>query len=628
MVAVNLGNMESKRTAFGTVVGKRWLSSLAALASISRTLRLVWDAHPSLTILLAGTTILQGLIPATSAWVGKLVVDGVVQAIANPAGRVAQLTALVVLAFTIALAGQILNSLAQVSQDILRDLLGQRINTMIIEKATTLDLSYYETPAFYNMLQRAQQEANYRPLSMLNQTFALIRGTITIISLIALLLRFSPWLVLVLVVTGLPALFVQSAYGRAAFRMYSGRTPAWRELMYLSSLLTAKRSIKEIKLFGLAPTLTGRYKELYARFYRENRSLSIKRNLGNIAMQLVSLLGYYGAYFAVILQTVSSRITLGDLTMYSNVLMQAQATANTLMFSLADLYEQNLFINNLFAFLELQPRIQPGGNGRPAPESFRSGIEMRNVTFRYPGTGKPVLNNINLKIRPGEKLALVGENGAGKTTLIKLLTRLYDPDEGVITLDGIDLREIDLDSLHARMGVIFQDFVRYHLSGHENIGFGQIGTLGNEEYIQAAAKKSGAHEVLSNLPKGYDTILGRWFDDEGMDISVGEWQKVALARAYIRDAPILILDEPTASLDAKAEYEIFKHFKDLTIDRTAILISHRFSTVRMADRILVLKDGQIVEQGSHDELITVNGLYATMFNLQAKGYRQEIEEGA
>ncbi len=559
-------------------------------------------------------------MPAASAWVGKLVIDGVVQVTANPAEDLNQVGLLVGLAFGVAIAGQLLNILAQGSQDLLRDLLGQRINVLIIEKAVTLDLSYYETPAFYDMLQRAQQEAGHRPLAMLQQIFSLVRGAITLVSLVILLLRFSPWVVLVLIVTGLPALFVQSAYGQASFKMYSGRTLAWRQLMYLSLLLTARPFVKEIKLFGLAPILLERYSRLYARFYRENRDLLIRRNLGSAVLQLVALVGYFGAYLAVILQAIGRRITLGDLTMYSGVLMQAQAAAMSLMVSLADLYEQKLFLGNLFAFLELQPHIPADGTGCPAPPVLQSGIEMRNVTFRYPGSSESVLCNINLKIAPGEKIALVGENGAGKTTLIKLLTRLYDPTEGQIIFDGVDLREMDVASLHRQIGVIFQDFVQYHLTGRENIGFGQVEASDDMARIRTAAEKSGAHSVLNSLPNGYETVLGRWFDEKGPELSIGQWQKIALARAYMRDAPILILDEPTAALDAKAEYEVYRHFKELAADRTVLLISHRFSTVRMADRIVVLNKGHVIEQGTHEELLAAGGLYATMFNLQAESY--------
>lgn len=593
----------------------------ATLRYLPRALRLVWDAHHGLALLLSATTLLQALLPAAGAWVGKLVVDGVVQATSNPAYPLSDLGLLVGLAFGVALAGQALSTLAEISQDLLRELLTQRINITIIEKATSLDLSYYETPAFYDMLQRAQQEASYRPLAMMQGTFSLMRSIITLASLVALLLRFSLWIVLVVAITSLPALWMQSVYGRARFQLYSERAPEWRKLNYLGLLLTAKHFAKEIKLFRLSPALLEWYKRLYSKFYRENRALSIKRNLAGAGLQLLALLGYYGSYFAVILQAIGARITLGDLTMYTAVLMQVQNIAGSLMLDLAGLYEQGLFLGNLFAFLELQPRIPPGGSGQPAPAALHSGIQMHNVTFRYPGAGQAALHHIDLTIAPGEKIALVGENGAGKTTLIKLLTRLYDPTEGTITFDGIPLREIDPASLHSRIGVIFQDFVQYYLSGRENIGFGQIEAMADEERIRAAAEKSGAHEVLSRLADGYDTILGRWFDDGGTDLSVGQWQKVALARAYMRDAPILILDEPTAALDAKAEYEVYKRFRDLSIERTVILISHRFSTVRMADRIIVLNNGHIVEQGTHEELLAAGGTYANMFNLQAEGYR-------
>lgn len=594
---------------------------MAALAGIPRALRLVWDTQPLLTVLLGAITLFQALVPAATAWVGKLVVDGVVGAMANPAEGLRPLLPLVGLALGIALGGQLLNSVAQLLQELLRDLLGRRINLLIIEKAITLDLSYYENPEFYDMLQRAQQEAGHRPLAMLQQIFSLGRGLLTLASFVILLVSFSPWLVLAVIGTGLPAFFVQSAYGRANFTLQSQRALAWRRLIYLGFLLTDQSFAKEIKLFGLAPTLLKRYKQLYQRFYEENRGLAVKRAVGNALLQGVALLAYFGGYVAVMVRTIAGYLTLGDLTLYSAILMQAQSTVNTIMFGLADLYEQNLFITNLFAFLSLEPHIPSNGSGKLAPETLRSGIDLQNVTFQYPGAARPVLREINLKIAPGEKVALVGENGAGKTTLIKLLARLYDPSEGKITLDGVDLREVNVASLHSRVGVIFQDFVRYPFSGRENIGFGQIEALEDEPRIEAAARKSGAHEVLAGLPQGYDTILGRRFDDQGPDLSYGQWQKIALARAYVRNAPLLILDEPTASLDAKAEYEVFKHFKELAADRTVILISHRFSTVRMADRIVVLEEGRIVEQGTHDALMNAGGLYAAMFNMQAEGYR-------
>jgi len=594
-----------------------------AFSSLPRALRLVWEAQPALTLIMALTMLVEAFLPATLAWVGKLTIDAVVSAIAQPSAGLSLVATPLASAVGLAVAGQLVNVVHQLSQDLLRDKLTNRINLMILEKTLTLDLEFFETPHTQDMLQRAWGEANFRPLMMLQETFTMVRSTITLITLTGLMLRFSPWVVLLLAVTGLPALYVQSRFARESFEMYSMRAPEQRKLSYYSFLLTASHIVKEIKLFKLGRVLIERYVELFARFTRENRRLALRRNAANVGLQLLSQIGYYSAYLLVIQQTLSGRLTLGDLTLYSGVLMQAPMIAQNLMHTVANLYEQNLFIGNLFAFLSLQPRLQPGN--RPAPEHIRQEIKFDHVNFSYPGSPEPTLQDICLPLRPGEKIALVGENGAGKTTLIKLLTRLYDPASGRITFDGADLRELDPASLHSRIGVIFQDFAQYHLTARENIGFGQVEALHDEARIRAAAEKGGAHSIIEGLPQGYDTMLGRWFmgpgEKVGHDLSVGQWQKVALGRAFMRDAPVLILDEPTASLDARAEYEIFKRFRELAADRTAILISHRFSTVRMADRIIVLDKGRIVEQGTHEELLAANGMYAALFNLQAEGYR-------
>lgn len=598
---------------------------LIAFSSMPRALRLVWEAQPVLTVLLAATTLVQALIPAASAWVGKLTIDAVVLALGQPALGLGPVLWPLALGVGLAVLGLGLNSLGQFCQEVLRDLLTLRINGQVMEKAISLDLETFETPHKQDMLERATRESSFRPLMMLQQTFMLIQGIITLITLIALMLRFSVWVVLVLLVTGLPALYVQSRFARESFEMHSFRAPQWRRLSYYSFLLTASHFVKEIKLFNLGRLLLERYTGLYAQFMRENRSLAVRRNLAGAGLQLLGQIGYYGAYLFVIQQTLAGRLTLGDLTLYSAVLLQAPQIAQGLMHTIANLYEQNLFVGNLFAYLALRPRLPPGGAGRPAPATFQRGFEFHHVSFRYPGASEDALHDLSLTIRPGEKIALVGENGAGKTTLVKLLTRLYDPTSGAITLDGVDLRELDPASLQARIGVIFQDFVHYHLTARENVGFGQVEALDDMRRIQAAAEKSGAHAFLAVLPQGYETMLGRWFvtpgQMDGHDLSIGQWQKVALARAFMRDAPVLVLDEPTAALDARAEYEIFKRFRELAADRTALLISHRFSTVRIADRILVLEQGRLIEQGTHAELLAAGGKYATLFNMQAEGYR-------
>jgi len=595
-------------------------SSKAIFASADRVLHLVWACSPALTLLTTLTTLTQSLLPAASAYAGKLVVDSVVQVIGDPILGLNSVLPAVALALGLGVLGTLLGRGGQLAQELLRDLLSNRINETIIEKALTLDLSFYENPAFYDMLQRAQREAGFRPLMLLTQTLTIASSSVTAVSLLALLLRFNVGIALILVITVLPALFVQARYGREAFHLFSWRAPEARKLAYYSRLLTSDQWAKEVKLFRLGRLLFDRYRALFARFYRQNRALAVRRNLSAALLSLLSTFGYYGCYVYVIRQTIVGVITLGDLTLYASVFQQLQSALGGLLHGLSTIYESTLFISNLFAFLELRPSIPPSTAGRRPPETWQEGFVFHGVSFRYPGTDKDALHNVSLRLRPGEKVALVGENGAGKTTLVKLLCRLYDPTEGVITLDGVDLREYDPASLQERIGVIFQDFARYYLTARENVGFGQVEALDDQARVEAAAKKSGAHEVISALPNGYDTTLGRWFDD-GHQLSLGEWQKVALARAFMRDADLLILDEPTASLDARTEYEIFQRFAELTHDRTAILISHRFSTVRMADRIVVLNEGHVVEHGTHQQLLERGGVYATLFNMQAEGYR-------
>jgi ATP-binding cassette subfamily B protein len=601
---------------------KNWRSRLHSgwtlFTQVGQVTRLVWNCHPALTVVIVLTTLLQGLLPAATAYASKLVVDSVVGAIGDPAGGWDTILPAVALAFGLGVVGALVGRAAGLAQELLGNRLYNHINEMVISHAISLDLSFYENPTFYDMLQRAQSEAGFRPLSVLARLLTLASSTITISSLLALLLRFNPWIVLALVLTVLPALFVQARYGRRTFRLLSGRAPESRQLFYYTQLLTSEQSVKEIKLFNLAPLFLERYRALFARFYRQDRALTIRRQLFGAALSLLSQAGYYGCYVYVIARVVVGAITLGDLTLYGTIFRQLQSSLMSLLDALTTMYENLLFLSNLSAFLELRPVLSE--NGTQAPSEWQEGLVFHDVSFRYPGAATCALRNVSLHVRPGEKIALVGENGAGKTTLVKLLTRLYDPTEGYITLDGVDLREYDLKSLQKRIGVIFQDYVRYYLPARENIGLGQVDRLDDMERIVAAAKKSKAHDTISQLPSGYDTILGRWFD-EGSELSWGEWQKVALARAFVRDAELLILDEPTASLDARAEYQVFQRFSELIQDRAAVLISHRFSTVRMADRIVVLRDGEVVERGTHSQLVAQeDGLYARLFAMQAEPY--------
>src|SRR3990172_9257838 len=439
-------------------------------------------------------------------------------------------------------------------------------------------------------------------------------------SLAALLVRFSPWLALILFGAAMPTFVAQSRYARLTFRVITGRAPEARRLGYLEELLTSHESVKEVKLFNLGETLLGRYHALFWKFYHEDRSIAVRRTLASLEWGLLSTLSNYASYAWIIWRTVAGAITLGDMTMYIAVFRQAQTTFRSLFDRLSNLYENNLFLENLFDYLALEPAMPVSASGRRTPSPIREGIEFRDVSFRYPSSEAWVLRDVNLHIRPGERIALVGLNGAGKTTLVKLLTRLYDPTEGQILLDGMDLREYDLTSLRQRIGVIFQDFVQYHLTARENIGFGQVEALENRGQGVAAAQKGGAHPIIEKLPEGYEAWLGRRWE-KGHELSGGEWQKVALSRAFMRDAEVLALDEPTASLDAEAEYQVFQRFGELTAGKIAVLISHRFSTVRMADRIVVIEGGCITEVGSHEELLARRGTYARLFSLQAEGYR-------
>lgn len=594
-----------------------------ALRNTPQAYRLVWSASPRAALLGIGLTLVAAVLPAAQAWVGKLIVDAIVNATKQgmePMAGLRYVLPFLGLEFALLLISSVTSQVRSLSDRILQLQLTNHINSMIIDKAISLDLRFFEDPIFYDTLQNARRQADTSALNIVSAMLQMVQQTITLISLIVLLVRFSPWLAVIVFVSAIPSFLSQSQHAERAFRAVSRRAPESRLLNYLETLLTGSESVKEIKLFGLGKPLLKRYQELFTRFYLEDRAIAERRTMAGLGWGLLANLAYYGSYAWIVLRTVAGRITLGDMTMFLGIFRQSQSSIRSLLDSLNRLYESNLYLDNLMTYLELQPLLTSPAAGQIAPEPIRSGIEFRNVSFCYPGSDVYVLRNINLQIRPGERIALVGLNGAGKTTLIKLLTRLYDPTDGQVLLDGVDLREYDLDSLHQRFGVIFQDFVRYQFTVRENIGFGQVDALDDTARIKEAADRGGATPIIESMPKGYDTMLGRRWE-KGQELSGGQWQKIALARAFMRKAEVLVLDEPTSALDAEAEYEVFRRFGELMEGRIAVLISHRFSTVRMADRIVVLSAGKIIELGSHAELIELNGAYARLFNLQAEGYR-------
>jgi len=601
---------------------EQWQKIRTSFTHTPQALRLVWQTNPAATVGLAFLTLAGALLPATQAWVGKLIVDGVVASIqaGHDPDRVSTVFYYLILELILFLLSTAFSHSRRLIQQLIQLQLANRIRAEIIRKALTLEMAFFEHPDFYDRLQNARREGGYKPVELVNDSFQIVQNMITMISFAALMLRFSPWLVVILLATSIPAFIAETRFSEQGFRLLTRRAPETRQINYLARLLTEDSAAKEIKLFNLGEKLLARYVTLFAKFFEEDKSLAVRRAAVGFSLGLIATMGFYGSYAWIVWRTVQGTISLGDMTLYLTIFRQGQSTFQSILSAVGNIYENNLFMANYFEFLDIKPQMSVAAPAKKLPVPMARGIEFRRVGFRYPDNEEWVLRDVDLSIRPGEKIALVGHNGAGKTTLIKLLSRLYDPTEGVILFDGIDIRDLDPLELRQRIGVIFQDFVRYHLPASENIGFGQIEASDQMDQIIASARKSGAHTMIENLPEGYQTMLGRWFHG-GHELSLGQWQRIALARAFMRDAEILVLDEPTASLDAQTEYEIFRHFQELTEGKMAILISHRFSTVRMADRIVVIESGRIAEIGSHQELLRREGVYAQLFSMQAEGYR-------
>jgi ABC-type multidrug transport system fused ATPase/permease subunit len=585
-----------------------------------RAVGLVWTTSARLTLTLVGLSLLAGLLPAAIAWVGKLIVDAVVAAAKSglAADREAALLYVGAELVLVVLLAACQRGLS-VCESLLRAQLGNRVNVMILDKALTLALPQFEDSEVYDKMTRARRDASTRPLSLVMATFGLAQNAISLATYGALLLQFSPAAVAVLVLAALPAFLAETRFSGEAFRLFEWQTPETREQFYLETVLAREDSAKEVQLFGIGPRLLQRYDGIFRRLYGADRNLTLRRGLWGFLLGLLSTAAFYGAYAWIIAAAARSRISLGEMTMYVLVFKQGQSALSASLSAIGGMFEDNLYLSNLYAFLSLPvPGPRAGATQGPSPGD---GIRFERVGFRYPRAGRPALDGVSFHLAPGGKLALVGQNGAGKTTLIKLLTRLYEPSEGRILLDGLDLAEWDLGALRGRIGVIFQDFVRYQMTVGENIGAGDAAAFDEEPRWQEAARLGMAELFVRELPQRYHTQLGGWFRD-GRELSLGEWQKIALSRAFMRRrADILVLDEPTASMDAEAEVRVFEQFRAATRDQMAILISHRFSTVRMADRILVLHDGRVMEEGTHDELVRRGGHYARLFSLQAAGYR-------
>jgi len=632
----------------------RWQSlkqSVAGTASsLPRVLRLVWEASPATTLALFITTAIAGIMPAAAAWTAKLLIDAVVQGIAvhnfhqpdrvwplcaSPAASCAigpwelpaftaigAIVFLAVLQLALFALTALLGTIRNITQQLLQNSVAMRIQLMVMEKAATLDLAFYEDPASYDLLRRAQTDSINRPVMMISTAFGLVQTLLTFVTMIALLVAVSPLLALLALVSPIPAFIADTRYGWWGYNIARWGSRLLRRMNYLVTLVTTDTFAKEVKLFGLGSYFIARYKLIAEAFYASQRRQVARRYMTGFALGNLSTIATSLTYLYVALQAIAGRLTLGDLTLYTAAAQSVQGSIQGLLGGFAGMYEHNLYLNNLYELMATKTSLPVAPAPVAVPERMRGEIRFDNVTFAYPGAEKNALTNLSFTVKAGETLAVVGRNGAGKTTLFKLICRLYDPAEGRILIDGIDLRDFEPDEVRKQIGAMFQDYVDYQATASENIGLGNVGQISDREAIVHAGRQAGADELISKLPDGYDTALGKWFD-AGVNLSGGEWQKVALARAFMRDAKILLLDEPTSALDAQAEYDLFERLRSLTMGRTAVYISHRFSTVRRADRIVFLEHGRLAEEGTHEELMRLDGQYARLFRMQAAAYTGE-----